>query len=57
MAVSCPVSVPSPRAAESLAVASIVEFEHLRASRVLPRPGAPSLGAALASLANWVHRR
>jgi len=53
MAVSCPVSVP-PRAAENLAVASLVEFEHLNASRGLPLPGAPSLGAALASLANWV---
>jgi len=53
MAVSYPVSVP-PRAAESLAVASLVEFGHLNASRGLPLPGAPSLGAALASLANWV---
>ena len=54
MAVSCPVNVPGPRAAKRLAVASIVEFEHLRASRGLPRPGAPLLGAALANLANWV---
>jgi len=52
VAVSVPQRAPGPRAA--MAVASPAELEFLRASRGLPRPGAPLLGAALANLANWV---